>query len=80
MTDKPILYTYFFSSPGRAVLLTARTIGLELENRYGFILPAFKLEMIFLVLFHFIFYKFRDINIRNGDHLTPEFLKVCILR
>lgn len=47
MTDKPILYTYFFSSPGRAVLLTARTIGLELENRYGFILPAFKLEMIY---------------------------------
>ncbi|GLV42297.1 Glutathione S transferase E12 [Carabus blaptoides fortunei] len=48
-----VLYCVGLSPPVRAVLLTARALGIELEKK--------------------------EINLQNGDHLTPEYLKVPIL-
>ncbi|GLV42295.1 Glutathione S transferase E12 [Carabus blaptoides fortunei] len=49
----PVLYCVGLSPPVRAVLLTARALGIELEKK--------------------------EINLENGDHLTPEYLKFPIL-
>ncbi|GLV42298.1 Glutathione S transferase E12 [Carabus blaptoides fortunei] len=49
----PVLYCIDLSPPARAVLLTARALGIELEKK--------------------------EINLRNGDHLTPEYLKYPIV-
>lgn len=46
----PVLYMVHPSPPVRAVRITAKAIGLKLEER--------------------------EINLNNGDHLKPEFLKV----
>lgn len=48
----PVLYMVHPSPPVRAVRITAKAIGLKLEER--------------------------EINLNNGDHLKPEFLKVII--
>ena len=49
----PTLYMVHPSPPVRAVLITAKSIGLELD--------------------------LKEINLNDGEHLKPEFLKVSLL-
>lgn len=53
MATKIVLFYRPLSPPSRAVLLTAKAIGVNLE--------------------------LKNINVLKGEHLTPEFRKVCFV-